>query len=101
MQVTGNHICADCGAPEPTWASLNLGILMCIDCSGAHRRLGVHISKVGSDLSHRHTTWCDGTAAMRLSLFDAFTVWRGCCPAGCTSLWVCRVMVLLSCLVVG
>ena len=50
VQVTGNHICADCGAPEPTWASLNLGILMCIDCSGAHRRLGVHISKVGPDL---------------------------------------------------
>ncbi|RZS07377.1 hypothetical protein BHM03_00038207 [Ensete ventricosum] len=44
-KVCGNDICADCGAPEPDWASLNLGILLCIECSGVHRNLGVHISK--------------------------------------------------------
>lgn len=45
-KVSGNDKCADCGKPEPDWASLNLGILICIECSGIHRNLGVHISKV-------------------------------------------------------
>jgi Arf-GAP/GTPase/ANK repeat/PH domain-containing protein 1/3 len=33
---------------DPEWASLNLGVLMCIECSGIHRNLGTHISKVRS-----------------------------------------------------
>lgn len=45
-KIPGNDICAECSAPEPDWASLNLGILVCIECSGVHRNLGVHISKV-------------------------------------------------------
>lgn len=47
-RVPGNEVCADCSSPEPDWASLNLGILLCIECSGVHRNLGVHISKVRS-----------------------------------------------------
>ncbi|CAA6660045.1 unnamed protein product [Spirodela intermedia] len=47
-KVSGNDVCADCGALEPDWASLNLGVLVCIECSGVHRNLGVHISKVRS-----------------------------------------------------
>ena len=35
-------------APGPRWASMNLGIFLCLNCSGIHRRLGVHISKVKS-----------------------------------------------------
>lgn len=46
--IPGNDKCAECSAPEPDWASLNLGILLCIECSGMHRNLGVHISKVYS-----------------------------------------------------
>ncbi|KAL8534833.1 hypothetical protein ACS0TY_010748 [Phlomoides rotata] len=47
-EVPGNDQCAECSASDPDWASLNLGILMCIECSGIHRNLGVHISKVRS-----------------------------------------------------
>merc|ERR1712137_176206 len=42
----GNRNCADCGAPQPEWASTNLGIFVCIDCAGPHRSFGSHISKM-------------------------------------------------------
>ncbi|XP_042347411.1 LOW QUALITY PROTEIN: arf-GAP with GTPase, ANK repeat and PH domain-containing protein 2 [Plectropomus leopardus] len=44
----GNSQCVDCEAANPTWASLNLGALICIECSGIHRNLGTHLSRVRS-----------------------------------------------------
>ncbi|KAG5261010.1 hypothetical protein AALO_G00298980 [Alosa alosa] len=46
--IPGNGHCCDCGEPGPDWASINLGITLCIVCSGIHRSLGVHFSKVRS-----------------------------------------------------
>ena len=46
--ILGNTVCADCDTKDPDWASINLGILICIECSGIHRNLGSHISKVRS-----------------------------------------------------
>ncbi|XP_069320786.1 arf-GAP with coiled-coil, ANK repeat and PH domain-containing protein 3 isoform X6 [Eulemur rufifrons] len=48
QSVAGNSQCGDCGQPDPRWASINLGVLLCIECSGIHRSLGVHCSKVRS-----------------------------------------------------
>eukprot|EP00571_Detonula_confervacea_P016988 CAMPEP_0172304842 /NCGR_PEP_ID=MMETSP1058-20130122/6213_1 /TAXON_ID=83371 /ORGANISM="Detonula confervacea, Strain CCMP 353" /LENGTH=989 /DNA_ID=CAMNT_0013016231 /DNA_START=74 /DNA_END=3043 /DNA_ORIENTATION=+ len=48
MILDANPICADCGNVDPDWASLNLGVVVCIECSGVHRSLGVHVSKVRS-----------------------------------------------------
>uniref|UniRef100_A0A8D2QGM3 Arf-GAP with coiled-coil, ANK repeat and PH domain-containing protein n=1 Tax=Zonotrichia albicollis TaxID=44394 RepID=A0A8D2QGM3_ZONAL len=46
--IAGNAACCDCGLADPRWASINLGITLCIECSGIHRSLGVHFSKVRS-----------------------------------------------------
>nr|XP_048689729.1 arf-GAP with coiled-coil, ANK repeat and PH domain-containing protein 1 isoform X3 [Caretta caretta] len=48
QRLEGNAQCCDCREPAPEWASINLGITLCIECSGIHRSLGVHFSKVRS-----------------------------------------------------
>ncbi|KAK6734794.1 hypothetical protein RB195_018152 [Necator americanus] len=47
-RVPGNERCADCGSEQPKWVSINLGVVLCIECSGVHRSLGVQTSKVRS-----------------------------------------------------
>ncbi|KAI9299225.1 hypothetical protein K502DRAFT_338855 [Neoconidiobolus thromboides FSU 785] len=46
--IPGNEHCADCNADAPSWLSINLGITLCLICSGIHRSLGVQTSKVRS-----------------------------------------------------
>ncbi|KAG5851114.1 hypothetical protein ANANG_G00089590 [Anguilla anguilla] len=48
LRTPGNEACCDCGAADPKWLSTNLGILTCIECSGIHREMGVHISRIQS-----------------------------------------------------
>uniref|UniRef100_A0A8V5H577 Uncharacterized protein n=1 Tax=Melopsittacus undulatus TaxID=13146 RepID=A0A8V5H577_MELUD len=43
-----NRSCADCGSPNPDWASINLCVVICKRCAGEHRGLGPSISKVRS-----------------------------------------------------
>ena len=75
LSQPGNDSCADCGHPAPDWASLNLGILICIQCSGIHRNLGSHVSRVRS-LSL--DTWSDSQLEVmrRLGNRLANTVWE-------------------------
>ncbi|CAI8057549.1 Arf-GAP with coiled-coil, ANK repeat and PH domain-containing protein 2, partial [Geodia barretti] len=48
LDIPGNERCADCCNLNPKWASINLGIMLCIECCGIHRNMGVHISKIRS-----------------------------------------------------
>ncbi|KAK0182680.1 hypothetical protein PV327_000792 [Microctonus hyperodae] len=76
-KVSGNDACADCSTSNPDWASLNLGILVCIECSGIHRNLGSHISKIRSlDLDD----WSAGQLSVMLALGNdiANGVWEYC-----------------------
>ncbi|XP_059643691.1 ADP-ribosylation factor GTPase-activating protein AGD3-like [Cornus florida] len=78
QRVPGNDLCADCGAPEPDWASLNLGVLICIECSGVHRNLGVHISKVRS-LTLDVKVWEPSVITLFQALGNIFvnSIWEG------------------------
>lgn len=52
-QLEGNKECVDCTQVDPEWANINYGTLLCIECSGIHRSLGVQVSKVRSLLLDR------------------------------------------------
>ncbi|KAG5891813.1 hypothetical protein JTB14_027776 [Gonioctena quinquepunctata] len=77
-RVPGNGSCVDCDAPNPDWASLNLGVLMCIECSGIHRNLGSHVSRVRSmDLDE----WPPGNLAVMLAIGNSLA----------NSVWECQI----------
>lgn len=64
VKLESNKTCADCKRNKhPRWASWNIGVFVCIRCSGIHRSMGVHISRVKSvDLD----SWTDEQMASML-----------------------------------
>lgn len=74
-----NNECADCGAPDPDWASYTLGIFVCLNCSGMHRNLPA-VSKVKSiRLDH----WDDSLVQFMREMGNsaAKAVYEKCVPA--------------------
>jgi len=56
LRQSANAFCADCGMSGPVWASVNLGLFICMECAGVHRGIGVHITKVKSCTMDTWTT---------------------------------------------
>ncbi|XP_028834803.1 ARF GTPase-activating protein GIT2b isoform X7 [Denticeps clupeoides] len=75
MRPRNRELCADCSAPEPRWASVNRGVLICDECCSIHRGLGRHSSQV----RHlTHTPWPPSQLQMVQTLYSngANSIWE-------------------------
>ncbi|XP_049594920.1 ARF GTPase-activating protein GIT2 isoform X3 [Syngnathus scovelli] len=74
-RVRSKEVCADCSAPEPRWASVNRGVLICDECCSIHRGLGRHSSQV----RHlTHSVWPPSQFQMVQTLYGngANSIWE-------------------------
>ncbi|XP_067339316.1 ARF GTPase-activating protein GIT2b isoform X1 [Channa argus] len=74
-RVRSREVCADCSAPEPRWASVNRGVLICDECCSIHRGLGRHSSQV----RHlTHSSWPASQLQMIQTLYGngANSIWE-------------------------
>ncbi|XP_049326166.1 ARF GTPase-activating protein GIT2a isoform X5 [Astyanax mexicanus] len=60
--------CADCGLPDPHWASVNRAVLICDQCCSVHRSLGRHSSQIRHLV---HTVWSPTQLQMVRTLFKS------------------------------
>ncbi|XP_041718222.1 ARF GTPase-activating protein GIT2 isoform X7 [Coregonus clupeaformis] len=76
-RLRNSEVCADCSVPEPRWASVNRGVLICDECCSVHRSLGRHSSQV----RHlTHTPWPPTQLQMVQTLYNngANSIWEHC-----------------------
>ncbi|XP_023858840.1 ARF GTPase-activating protein GIT2a isoform X5 [Salvelinus sp. IW2-2015] len=74
-RLRNSELCADCSVPEPRWASVNRGVLICDECCSVHRSLGRHSSQV----RHlTHTSWAPTQLQMVQMLYNnsANSIWE-------------------------
>ncbi|XP_039875072.1 ARF GTPase-activating protein GIT2a isoform X12 [Simochromis diagramma] len=74
-RLRNTEVCADCCVPEPRWASVNRGVLICDECCSVHRSLGRHSSQV----RHlTHTPWPPTQLQMVQTLYNngANSIWE-------------------------
>ncbi|XP_029367004.1 ARF GTPase-activating protein GIT2a isoform X7 [Echeneis naucrates] len=74
-RLRNTEVCADCSVPEPRWASVNRGVLICDECCSVHRSLGRHSSQV----RHlTHTPWPPTQLKMVQTLYSngANSIWE-------------------------
>ncbi|XP_014883071.1 ARF GTPase-activating protein GIT2a isoform X5 [Poecilia latipinna] len=74
-RLRNTELCADCCGPEPRWASVNRGVLICDECCSVHRGLGRHSSQV----RHlTHSTWPPTQLQMVQTLYSngANSIWE-------------------------